>query len=360
LALRVNPHINSLPPIEHGGAGYAGLKETAGALDFSTCCNPYGPPREVYRALRVTNITDYPDPGSCELVASLAGNLEIAADRVIAGSGSTEIIRLAALAYLTTGDTVIIVSPTYGEYELASSIAGSTIVKYILPEDRDFRLRLDDFASFAQAHNPGAVFLCNPNNPTGQLLPREDLRRFVKGFPDTLIMLDEAYMAFTGKTSGERDLADEPNVLIVRSMTKDFALAGLRLGYGLACPAIIRSLEKVRPPWNVNSPAQRAGIAAMGCGDYVRQCNDRMHKSRAYLTGRLFKIGYRTIPTDTHFFLVRVGDAAGFKSSLLARGFLVRDCSSFGLPAYVRISPRRMEDCRKLAQAISAMAWKVD
>jgi len=357
LGLRVNPHINSLPPIEHGGAGYAGLKES-GLLDFSTCCNPYGPSKEVYRALRATNIHDYPDPHSGELVASLAGSLGTTTDRIIAGSGSTEIIRLTALAYLAAGDKVIIPSPTYGEYALAAAIAGCVIVKYKLREDQDFGLSLDDFASFAQAHNPGAVFLCNPNNPTGQLLPGEDLHRFVKGLPDTLVILDEAYMGFTDESAGKTDLADEPNVLIVRSMTKDFGLAGLRLGYGLASPAIINNLKKVQPPWNVNSPAQRAGIAATGCDGYVRRCNSRMQKCRAYLTRRLSGMGYRIIPTDTHFFLVRVGDAAGFKNRLLEKGFLVRDCSSFGLPAYVRISPRRMDDCRKLAQAIAGMAWK--
>jgi histidinol-phosphate aminotransferase len=114
----------------------------------------------------------------------------------------------------------------------------------------------------------------------------------------------------------------------------------------------------VRPPWNVSSPAQQAGIAAAGSGSYIQQCNAGMQKSRAYLAGRLLKLGYKTVRTDTHFFLVRVGKAAVFKSRLLDRGFLVRDCSSFGLPAYVRISPRRMGDCRKLIKAISELDGK--
>jgi histidinol-phosphate aminotransferase len=129
----------------------------------------------------------------------------------------------------------------------------------------------------------------------------------------------------------------------------------LRLGYGLAAPAIIGNLKKVRPPWNVSAPAQRAGIAATACGGYVQRCNARMQNSRAYLAGRLAKMGYSIIPGDTHFFLVRVGDAARFKSRLLEQGLLVRDCTSFGLPAYVRISPRRMQDCRKLVRAIAGM-----
>ena len=357
MALRVNPRISSLPPIVHGGAGYAGLPES-GLLDFSTCCNPYGPPQEVYRALRSTNISRYPDPDSRDLTTALAAGLGISAQKFIAGSGSTEIIRLAALTYLAAGDKVVIPSPTYGEYALAAGIAGCTIFKYKLSESRDFRMSLEDLVSFARAHDPTAIFICNPNNPTGQLLPNKELLGFIRALPDTLVIVDEAYMAFTQGPGEGPDLTDEQNVLTVRSMTKDFALAGLRLGYGLASPAIIESLKKVRPPWNVNSAAQRAGIAANACDSYVQRCNARMQKSRAYLTGRLLKMGYRIIPTDAHFFLARVGDAPAFKGRLLKQGFLVRDCSSFGLPAYVRISPRSMQDCRKLIKAVAGLGWK--
>jgi len=360
LALRVNPHIQDLSPAEHGGASYAGPEGAGGAVDFSTCCNPYGPPAEVRRALRKTDIQTYPDPLSRELVKTLAQKLGADVANVIAGSGSTEIIRLAALAYLAAGDIVVIPSPTYGEYELASRLARSTVVKFDLYEEQDFQLDPDGFTAFIRRHNPRAVFLCNPNNPTGHLLPREDVSRLVKGFPDTLIVLDEAYMAFTGEINGAPAPINETNVLIIRSMTKDYALAGLRLGYGLACRDIIGSLEKVRPPWNVSAPAQLAGVAATGSGGYIRQCNAMMQKCSTYLVSRLSKMGYKTIPTDTHYFLMKVGDAAVFKSCLLEKGLLVRDCSSFGLPAYVRISPRRMGDCKKLIEAISMLDGKAD
>ena len=358
MALRVNPRVGALSVVDHGGVGYAGLNSVGGVLDFSACCNPYGPPPGVRRALRKTDISTYPDHRSSELVQSLAEKLGIHAENMIAGSGSTEIIRLAALAYLAAGDTVVIPSPTYGEYELSGRLAGSAVVKYHLREDRDFRLHIDDFISFISGCNARAVFLCNPNNPTGQMLPLEHVRRLVKLFPDTLIILDEAYMAFTGEGGDAHHLVDQPNVLIIRSMTKDYALAGLRLGYGIACREIIDGLQKVRPPWNVSSPAQQAGTAAAGCSGYIRLCNFKMQKCRGYLVSRLLKLGYKTLPTDTHFFLMQVGDAAAFKSRLLDRGFLVRDCSSFGLPAYVRISPRRMGDCRKLIKAISGLSGK--
>jgi len=141
-------------------------------------------------------------------------------------------------------------------------------------------------------------------------------------------------------------------------MTKDYALAGLRLGYGLACREIINSLEKVRPPWNVNSPAQQAGAAAAGCSNYISRCNALIQRCNKYLVSTLLIMGYSIVPSDTHFFLMKVGDAPAFKRRLLDRGFLVRDCSSFGLPAYVRISPRKMGDCRKLIKAIPELESK--
>ena len=358
MALRVNPHIETISTVEHGGTGWAGLKDAGGLLDFSTCCNPYGPPAEVRRALRKADIASYPDPQSGELVKALSQKLGIPAANIMAGSGSTEIIRLATLAYLEAGDRVVIPSPTYGEYESASRIAGAGVVKYKLREERDFKLDMDGFISFARGHNPRAIFLCNPNNPSGQLLPHGDVHRLVNSFPHTLVILDEAYLGFTPDPGNAPALINKTNVLIIRSMTKDYALAGLRLGYGLTCREIIGNLEKLRPPWNVSSPAQQAGIAAAGCSNYLQECNAKMKMCKTYLESRLLKLGYKTVPTDTHFFLVKVGDAALFKSRLLKEGFLVRDCTSFGLPAHVRISPRRMTDCRKLIKAISELAGK--
>ena len=358
MALRVNPHVDGIATVEHGGTGWAGLNDSDGILDFSTCCNPYGPPPGVRRALRKTDISDYPDPHSRELVKSLSQSLDIAASNIISGSGSTEIIRLATQAYLSAGDNVVIPSPTYGEYELSCRLAGAAVTKYKLSEEHDFQLHMDSFISFVRGHNPGAVFLCNPNNPTGQLLPPDDVRMMVTAFPDTLVIIDEAYMAFTGEYGDAPALIKVPNVLVIRSMTKDCALAGLRLGYGLACREIINNLEKVRPPWNVSSPAQQAGIAALSSGGYTLVCNARIQKCKTYLVSKLASLGYNSIPTDTHFFLLKVGDAAFFKSRLLEGGILVRDCASFGLPAYVRISPRRMGDCRRLVEAVAEIAGK--
>jgi histidinol-phosphate aminotransferase len=177
----------------------------------------------------------------------------------------------------------------------------------------------------------------------------------VSTFPDTLVVLDEAYVSFTAGAWNSLKLLRYPNILIVRSMTKDFALAGLRLGYGIASREIINTLKKVRPPWNVNSAAQQAGMAALGSPGHLKKCNARINKGRDYLRAQLGSLGYDVLPTDANFFLVRVGRAAAFQSRLLDRGLLVRDCSSFGLPAYIRIAPRRMQDCLKLIAAVKSV-----
>ncbi|MGA2159285.1 MAG: histidinol-phosphate transaminase [Dehalococcoidia bacterium] len=354
--LRARQHISSLPAIVHGGLNSAGLAMSTinmrNLFDFSTCCNPYGPPKQLSKAMGVTEISDYPDPNSMALLKALAQKLGLDQENLIPGSGSTEIIRLAVTAYLGPGDKAIIPSPTYSEYELACLIVDSAVVKFILNEKDDFQLNIDAFIDFAKSHKPAAIFLCNPNNPTGQYLSYDHISMILGEFPDSLIVLDEAYIAFTDGAWSSLKLLKSPNLLIVRSMTKDYAMAGLRLGYGIAQKSIVDTLKKVRPPWNVNSPAQRAGCAALSCDDYILSCYKRIDNCKHYLAGELVKLGLNVIPSQTNFFIFQVGDAACFRSRLLEKGFLVRDCTSFGLPGFVRISPRSMVDCRKLISAI--------
>ncbi|RPJ56439.1 MAG: histidinol-phosphate aminotransferase family protein [Dehalococcoidia bacterium] len=338
------PHIKDIKPAFHGGASFSRqassffIKE--GVLDFSTCCNPYGPPKSISQALRNADAEHYPDP-DCNKLANLLSQKEaVTPANLIIGSGSTELIRLAATAYSGPGDMVIIPYPTYGEYELASKIAHTQIVRYQIKEKNGFKLACGEFIAHAKLHNPAIIFLCNPNNPTGQYLGLHDIERILNSFPDTLVVLDEAYIAFTDGAWNSGHLLAKDNLLIVRSMTKDFAIAGLRLGYGMASETIITNLKKVRPPWNVNSAAQEAGLAALSSGDYTAQCADRIRVCKTYLTEKLAGMGYLCVPTLTNFFMFKTGNASQFQKQMLAKGILVRDCTSFGLPAYVRVAPQ--------------------
>ncbi|MGD0856253.1 MAG: histidinol-phosphate transaminase [Dehalococcoidia bacterium] len=350
------PHIENIKPVFHGGAGFIKRENTEyddlKILDFSTCCNPYGPPSIVRTALRKTDIEHYPDPESSNFISLLSNKLGIAPDNLIAGSGSTELIRLAASTYFGHGDAVVIPCPTYGEYELATTIVNARIEKYYVNEQDGFKIDCDEFISFAKLRHPAGIFLCNPNNPTGQYLNLSDVENILNSFPDTLIILDEAYIAFTDNAWDSRSLLKRSNLFIVRSMTKDYGIAGLRMGYGMASANIVANLKKVRPPWNVNLAAQAAGEAALSCDDYLTQCTDRIRRSKTYLTGKLANMDYKVIPTSTNFFIFKAGDAKHFQKQLLAKGILVRDCTSFGLPEYIRVAPLNRTHCQKFIQSI--------
>ena len=135
-------------------------------------------------------------------------------------------------------------------------------------------------------------------------------------------------------------------------MTKDYALAGIRIGYAISSTQVISALNKVKPPWNVSSLAQSCGLYALQHDEYVRDCGRKIEKAKKYLTGELHEIQYETVPSQTNFFLVKVHSAADFAAALLLKNILVRDCTSFGLPNHVRISPRSMPDCKRLISTI--------
>ncbi|MEO0598510.1 MAG: aminotransferase class I/II-fold pyridoxal phosphate-dependent enzyme, partial [Chloroflexota bacterium] len=145
------------------------------------------------------------------------------------------------------------------------------------------------------------------------------------------------------------------NVLYVRSLTKDYALAGLRLGYAIGHPDIIEAIRRVRPAWNVNALAQSAGLTVLDEGDWLKSCVQQLHQDKEKLVAGIEKLGLPVMPSYVHYFLVNVGDATAFRSELLKHKIMVRDCTSFGLPEYVRIATRTPEDNAKLLQAIEAI-----
>ncbi|MCJ7655590.1 MAG: histidinol-phosphate aminotransferase family protein, partial [Dehalococcoidia bacterium] len=253
--LQPRPAINKVTPCVHGGIDYAELKKPGVSLetilDFSVSCNPFGAPPGIREALADTSLERYPDSEASELKQALAAKLNIAPCKLIIGSGSTELIRLIATAYFEPNDLVLIPQPTYGEYEVACHLANTQILKQPVLKETDFKLNAAEMTSLLQKHRPKAVFLCNPNNPTGQYLSKGQVGQIMSSYRDGLVILDEAYIAFTDNAWPSQDMIDLGNLVILRSMTKDYALAGLRLGYAIAAESIISVLKRVRPPWNV-------------------------------------------------------------------------------------------------------------
>jgi len=173
----------------------------------------------------------------------------------------------------------------------------------------------------------------------------------IEAASDSLVILDEAYIAFTAQAWDSSSLIDRDNLIILRSMTKDYALAGLRIGYMMANPDIVSVIRRVLPPWNVSSVAQKAALYSlkMVC---PASCAHDIHEAKSFLVNELTAIGMKVMPSDTNFFLVYTGDAHSFRDALMKKRMLVRDCASFGLPSYIRIAPRTLPECRALIDAM--------
>jgi histidinol-phosphate aminotransferase len=175
----------------------------------------------------------------------------------------------------------------------------------------------------------------------------EVIASWARRHPQTLFVVDEAYLPFANGLASVVYQAGK-NILVLRSMTKDFGLAGLRLGYAVGDESVIALLRRVQPPWSVNTLAQVAGVAALGDPVNLVRSLEQLAGAKEELAAGLTRVGLNPVPSATHFFLVRVGNGGAFRRTLLRRGLLVRDCTSFGLPAYVRIAARRPEENAQL------------
>ncbi len=356
MSLHPRPEIEKLAPSAHGGPDTAELKSlglTPGdVIDFSVCTNPFAPLPEVSKAADRIAVNRYPDSESTELRESISAYLQVPVENILPGSGSMEIIRLVALAYFRQADTVLILEPTFGEYRVSCRIMGAEVISQLGKQEDDYSHRIEETIALIEHSRPKAVFICNPNNPTGKYYSRQEIEAVLDAGADTLIIIDEAYVNFTDRIWQSLDLIERKNLIIIRSMTKDHALTGLRLGYAVAHREIIDVLRLVRPPWNINAIAQEIGKNIFQGNDYLESSRQELKKTGRFLLDELARLGYSTVPSDTHFFIFKVPDSAGFRAALLRQGILVRDCTSFGLPGYIRVAARTMPECQKLITAI--------
>ena len=356
MSLPPRPEVQSLTPATHGGLNYVELKEMGIApkeiIDFSANLNPLGPPQAVVDSLSQVNIAQYPDSASTDLRRALSEVLGLTPGNIVVGSGSTELIRLSALAYFKPGDRVLIITPTFGEYEIACRIAGASVIEQRLSPENDFQLEENETIRLIRKHRPRGIFITNPNNPTSRYFNRSIIEKILDSSRESLLVLDEAYLTFVDNPWSSLDMISRGNLLILRSMTKDYALAGLRLGYGVADENIIDALSRILPPWILNTVAQQAGIIALKENDYVKQSQAKIKENKEYLIAGLSRLGLPPLPSEASFFLVKVNDGQEFRHRLLEQKMLVRDCTSFGLPGYIRIAPRTMPECQQLIKAI--------
>lgn len=339
-------------PSQHGALDFAELERLGihpdEVLDFSVNSNPFGTSPLVREAILSTSLERYPDRESLALRRALSIRLNVPTEEIIVGNGTAELIQLAAFAFLNQGDNVLILGPTFGEYERSARLVGANIHSWQAHSETGFAIQSKEIQQKMRVPQYRLVFLCNPNNPTGQVLSLNDLNEWAEHYPETLFVVDEAYLAFVPGMRSAISLRRK-NILVLHSMTKDHAIAGLRLGYTVGDVKLIGKLENVRPAWNVNALAQAAGLAVLQDEKYLSRTLTKLHVEKENLVQGLKDLGYFPVPSRTNYFLLPIGNGAQFRRNLLRHGILVRDCASFGLIEYVRIAARtRVENLRLL------------
>jgi threonine-phosphate decarboxylase len=329
-------------------------------IDFSANMNPLGPPPVAWQALldHLAGIVHYPDPYARELKTALAAHLGVDPANLALGNGSIELIYL--LPRVFSFASAMLPAPGFSEYDYAVRLTPSQC-RYVYLQPPNYTWNLP--ALQEEVSQGGLIFLCNPNNPTGTLLSRSDLEALLAVLPQSaLLVMDEAFIDFVADhqdlTLVLRAIAD-PRLLVLGSLTKFFALPGLRLGYLAGTPERISRLTAFLPPWNINSLAQAAGVAALKDQKFIQESRDYIFKVRQQLFEALRVIpGLNPLPPTANFIFCRLGldlpDAPRLVELMGRQGFLLRDCSNYrGLDdRCLRLAVRRRKDNLALVAAL--------
>jgi len=288
----------------------------------------------------LTNAWMYPEQAYSDLREAVAGWLELPPEAIVPAHGIQALIAAVAHTFIREGDTVVAPQPTYGLYAQVSAAAGARVVRV---PNREFRLDLPALAQAAEEEGARLVWVCDPNNPTGALIERAEWDAFLASLPDGVVaVVDEAYREYADPsrriTREAEVLAGRPLVLL-RTFSKIFGLAGLRLGYAVAHPDLAPFMDVVQEPFNVNRAALAAGRACLANPERIEERRLQSAEARALLARLLGDAGMESIPSEANFLLVDVGgDDAALAGELVGRGFLVRPGSEFGLDGYVRVT----------------------
>ncbi len=364
-------------PCIHGGRIAESGRD--GVLDFSANLNPEGTPEVETTAKSAETIEEelkrYPDNRYLRLRGAFADFVEkyrhsgtqkhskhskkITAENIIPTNGSSELIRLFAETVIRSGDSVIIPAPTFGEYAFQCQLFGAT-VQYC-----DYSQILGLTAT--EISDARAVFLCNPNNPTGGMVSQNEVLRLADRCSDreTFLFVDEAFIELADPTQSiAHTVLDSDFVVVLRSLTKVFAVPGLRIGFGIASRELAELLNRVRLVWNIGAPTEVIGMRLMDAcmkSDYLKRSIDLIRKEREYLTKGLIDRGFAPLKSDVNFILVDITntniDSQELTRRLLEHGILIRDCATFKnlSTEYVRLAVRTRQENRTLLQSVDAV-----
>jgi threonine-phosphate decarboxylase len=352
--------------LSHGGNIYLlaerlGIRENE-VIDFSASINPLGVPESVLSTLtkQMKYLCNYPDPETKKLRLKIAEHVGVSRDSILCGNGSTELIYLFAR---TLGPkTVLIPAPTFSEYERAARGQRAVIEYFRLKKEDAFDVSADAFISAMSGNANGSrpfdmAFLCNPNNPTGRLIKREDMLKIADAARNRgcYLVADEAFIDFCPGASIADQVNSNPYLVVLRSLTKMYALSGLRVGYAILPQSLLDAVREVKEPWTVNSLAQVAGVAALDDEAYRAETFAVIAREKRELQEGFGRMGISYLPSSANYYLLRMQRAQEVSAGLREKGILVRECSNFiGLDSsYIRVAVKSAHDNAKLLEEIS-------
>jgi len=357
--LKVAPHISTLVPYPPGKPIEELEREygITGSIKLASNENAWGPSPKAVEAIKgaLQNLHRYPD-GSCYyLTQRLASKTGIKPEEIVFGNGSNEIIGLLISAFLQPGEEVVTSHPTFLMYQKLVQVQGGSNKVVELTESMHHDLKAVLGAVTAKTR---MVFLDNPNNPTGTSINRDDFASFMERLPpEIIVVLDEAYVDFMdpelridvlGYIRGGKPVA------ALRTFSKAYGISGLRLGYGIMDVEMAGYLNRVRQPFNVNSLAQVAGVAALEDDEHYMMTLQKSRDGIAWLSREVAKLGCRPMETRTNFFLIDVkGDAGKLYEHMLHQGVIVRPMQAYGYPNYIRITVGRDDENRRFVETLA-------
>jgi histidinol-phosphate aminotransferase len=322
-------------------------------LDLSVNVNPYGPSPAVVEAIRRAPLDRYPDPTAAPARRAIAGRIGVDPASVVVGNGAVDLLWTLARALLARGDAALVVEPAFTELGAAARLAGARVVAWRAREEDRFAVDLDAVSDAITRERPRVVYLCSPANPTGVAIDVGAVDRLARDHEDVVIVFDQAFASLSEDPDA---LAHRfvSNVVAVRSLTKEHAIPGVRVGYAVGRADLVARVEAARPPWSTSAVAIAAAIAAIHDDPFVDESRGRVLADRRRLVDRLRAAGLAPLPTSTLFFLLPAPDAAAVRARLLARHrVLVRDCASFGLPHLIRVCARPAADDDRIVHALA-------
>ncbi len=303
------------------------------------------------------NLHRYPD-GSCHyLVQALAEKMGVASTEIVMGNGSNEVIEFLVRAFVQEGDEVITSHPSFLMYQKIVQIRGG--LNHVAPL-KNMRHDLEGIKRML-SEKTRLIFLDNPNNPTGTAIPPVELYQFLSDIPESVIVvLDEAYVDFMDKKlqldafSLIRNVSGRCPVVFLRTFSKVYGLAGLRVGYGLMAKEVAECLHKVRQPFNINQMAQVGALAALEDEEYYQLTLDRTARGLVYLSREVDKLGCKSYPSETNFFLIDVqGEADCLYKAMLGKGVIVRSMSAYGFGNFIRVTVGTEEENKRFLDSLA-------